>query len=47
MTVTVMIAVVVGMKDPDVVCGGGAKPGDTYLLSTVHCIDDGSSSETA
>jgi hypothetical protein len=28
------------MSDPDVVCGGGAKPGDTHLLSTVHCIDD-------
>jgi hypothetical protein len=21
-------------------CGGGAKPGDTHLASTIHCVDD-------
>ena len=37
------------MPDPDptpladgdlIVCYGGAKPTDTHLASTVHCIDD-------
>jgi hypothetical protein len=34
------------MSDPDpdepggVLCGGGAKPTDTHLASTVHCVDD-------
>jgi hypothetical protein len=23
-----------------IICGGNAKPEDTHLLSTVHCIDD-------
>ena len=32
------------MTDPDdfdvIFCGGGAKPTDTHLASTIHCIDD-------
>jgi hypothetical protein len=33
-----------GMTDPDdgevIFCGGGAKPTDTHLASTVHCVDE-------
>jgi hypothetical protein len=30
------------MSDPNdfVICGGGAKPEDTHLASTVHCVGD-------
>jgi hypothetical protein len=23
-----------------VICGGGARPGDTHLDSTIHCVND-------
>jgi hypothetical protein len=30
------------MRDDDdaFVCYGGAEPGDTHLIATVHCVDD-------
>jgi hypothetical protein len=26
--------------DFNIVCYGGARPEDTHLLSTIHCVDD-------